>query len=231
MSARSSIRVSIAWSGAPPIEDTDTLVLTIGAYSLDLRVFVSGPDAGKIDWSTVAFVGDIEGSTPENPQLRWDHIIDSRPPSSLPDQGVFDTLPSGDVSETGVMFNPKTGENEPYVEIWRRLKQVGEVPFCVLQGELPEGQGKEGEEEAVFVGRVGVHALGLGKVGGKYFAWRDVLEDGAWKRVYEFGDKASLRELLPALPFENPSDWTVGAQVALEDGSKGSWTVKELGKL
>lgn len=63
---RASTRVSIAWSGAPAFEDTDTLVLTINGFSLDLRVFAEGPDEGKIEWSTVAKVVELEGSTSSN---------------------------------------------------------------------------------------------------------------------------------------------------------------------
>lgn len=60
---RASTRISIAWSGAEPIEDTSTLVLTINGWSLDLRVFVEGSSKGTIDWSTVARVVEVEGST------------------------------------------------------------------------------------------------------------------------------------------------------------------------
>jgi hypothetical protein len=60
---RASTRVSIAWNGGEPYEDTDTLVLTIRDFSLDLRVFISGPQKGQIDWSTVAEVSEAEGST------------------------------------------------------------------------------------------------------------------------------------------------------------------------
>lgn len=58
---RASTRVSIAWSGGPPEEDTDTLVLTIDGYSIDLRVFTSGPDVGKVDWASVGLVREVEG--------------------------------------------------------------------------------------------------------------------------------------------------------------------------
>ena len=60
---RASTRVSIAWKGQDSYEDTDTLVLTIHDYSLDLRVFISGQQKGQIDWSTVAKVSELEGST------------------------------------------------------------------------------------------------------------------------------------------------------------------------
>lgn len=60
---RASTRVSITWKDQDAYEDTDTLVLTIHDYSLDLRVFITGPQKGQIDWSTVAKVSELEGST------------------------------------------------------------------------------------------------------------------------------------------------------------------------
>ncbi|WVW83614.1 hypothetical protein I302_105635 [Kwoniella bestiolae CBS 10118] len=220
MAARASTRVSIAWSGADPIEDTDTLVLTIDGYSLDLRVFVSGPDEGKIDWSTVAHVGEVEGSTKENPILKWDHIIDSRPPTDMPDQGKFETLPNGDVIEIGIMHNPKTNLYEDYVETWRRMKLPSSSPYVVL----------ESQEEGVqaYLGRVGEHALGLAKSKDEeYCAWRDRLESGEWKRICEFG--SAVEKLLPRLPSDLPVEWSKGETVHLNGDSK--WTVKTVGKL
>jgi hypothetical protein len=63
-SVRASTRVSISWDGAAPYEDTDTLVLTVQSFSLDLRVFNTGPEKGTIDWSTVAKVSETAESTP-----------------------------------------------------------------------------------------------------------------------------------------------------------------------
>lgn len=60
---RASTRVSIAWGDQEAYEDTDTLVLTIHDFSLDLRVFILGPQRGQIDWSTVAKVSELDGST------------------------------------------------------------------------------------------------------------------------------------------------------------------------
>ncbi|OCF40447.1 hypothetical protein I317_05750 [Kwoniella heveanensis CBS 569] len=221
MSARVSIRVSIAWSGHPAIEDTDTLVLTIGSYSLDLRVFNdnAGPDKGTIDWSTVARVGEIEGSTK--------------------DQGVFDTLPNGDVTETGIMHNPKTDRYEPYVETWRRLNlgSGADIPYLVLErqkkketnasAESGTNTGEHEHEEGVFIGRVGGYALGLAKVDGVYHAWRDSLSENGWERVYEFSNyKECLRELLPTLPVSVPEGWTEGATVKL---GESEWIVRAAG--
>ncbi|OCF57152.1 hypothetical protein L486_04607 [Kwoniella mangroviensis CBS 10435] len=220
MAARASTRVSIAWSGAEPIEDTDTLVLTIDGYSLDLRVFNSGPDEGKIDWSTVAHVGEVEGSTKENPILKWDHIIDSRPPTDMPDQGKFETLPNGDVIEIGIMHNPKTNLYEDYVETWRRMKLPAAAPYIVLASE-------DGGIQA-YLGRVGEHALGLAKSeDGEYYARRDKMEDGKWKRIYQFGK--NIDSLLPDLPISIPEGWSKDDDVTLEGESK--WVVKTIGKL
>lgn len=54
---RVSKRISISWSGAPPAEDTETIVLNTGSYYLDLRVFIEGERKGEIDW---AAVGEVE---------------------------------------------------------------------------------------------------------------------------------------------------------------------------
>lgn len=56
---RASLRASIAWSGGEPFEDTDTLVITINGYSLDLRVFISGAQKGEIDWASVGRVHEV----------------------------------------------------------------------------------------------------------------------------------------------------------------------------
>lgn len=60
---RASTRISIAWSGAGAYEDTDTLVLTINGWSLDLRVYSGGPHKGGVEWATVGNVVELEGST------------------------------------------------------------------------------------------------------------------------------------------------------------------------
>ncbi|WWD17571.1 hypothetical protein CI109_102012 [Kwoniella shandongensis] len=232
--ARASTRISITWSDRPPLEDTDTLVLTIEGYSLDLRVFVDGPQNGEIDWSTVARVDEVEGSTEANPTLRWTHLIDNRPPSSLPDQGKFRTLPNGDVVEEGIMFNPKTDKNEPYEEVWRRLSQSPQAPYLVLESiSVPSGGShEESNEQGVFLGRVGENALGIAKLQpqGTFVAWRDRLGDGSstWKRVYEFGEKQLVEKVLPSLPEQTPDDWVVGKEVEL-GGQK--WVVRAVGTL
>ena len=64
-SVRASVRVSIAWSNEPSYEDTNTLVLTINGWSIDLRVFTRPPSReGTIDWATVSRVTELPSSTP-----------------------------------------------------------------------------------------------------------------------------------------------------------------------
>lgn len=45
--SRASTRISIRWLPDPPTESTDTLVLSVGGYYVDLRV---KKDDGTIDW-------------------------------------------------------------------------------------------------------------------------------------------------------------------------------------
>ncbi len=60
---RASTRVSIAFDGETPYEDTDTLVLTFSCLrSLDLRV--SRDDPSKLDWATASSVTELAGGDP-----------------------------------------------------------------------------------------------------------------------------------------------------------------------
>jgi len=61
---RASRRISISWSNAPAYEDTDTLVLTINGYSIDLRAYIAGEKKGELGWATVGEIIELEGSTP-----------------------------------------------------------------------------------------------------------------------------------------------------------------------
>lgn len=151
--------------------------------------------------------GQTNRST-ENPILRWDHLIDSRPPTGVDDQGTFETLDNGDVTETGRMFNPNTGDIESYVETWRRFTTSPGEPYCVL--ELVSG---EADGDIGYVGRVGGHDLGCAKrASGEYIAWRE----SRGHRVYQFGSTDSA---LPPLPSELPDDWRIGERCTLGERS------------
>lgn len=108
----------------------------------------------------------------------------------MPDQGVFDSLPNGDVTETGVMYNPKTGRYQDYVEIWRRYPLEKGEPYCVLQRVDIEETGK------AFLGRVGSRSLGLEKSSeGSFSAWREDLSGNVPERIFEDGDTSKLPSL------------------------------------
>jgi hypothetical protein len=49
MPAKLSTRISIQWLPEEASEPTDTLVMTVGSYYLDLRILKD--DTSKIDWS------------------------------------------------------------------------------------------------------------------------------------------------------------------------------------
>lgn len=141
-----------------------------------------------------------------NPELKWDHLIDSRPPSDLPDQGVFQSLPNGDVTETGVMFNPKTGRNEHYVETWRRYPTQPGEQYCILE-RIDHDKGG-----SAYLGKVGPRTLGLAlDDDGVFEAYREQVQDGQVKRVFE----STPRPSLPSLPETLPEDYVDGAEVEL----------------
>lgn len=150
--------------------------------------------------------------------LRWDHVIDSRPPSGEDDQGTFATLGNGDVTETGRMFNPDTGDIESYVETWRRYPERTGSEYCVL-----ELVGEESTKEVGYLGRVGAHDLGCGtSKEGDYIAWRR--ENGT--EVYRFGQEDKVT--LPVLPAKLPETWVEGQACAL--GGR-TFVVRRLGRV
>lgn len=122
----------------------------------------------------------------------------------MDDQGSFATLENGDVTETGRMFNPKTGKIEAYVETWRRRLSSPGTPYCVL--ESVETDGRVG-----FIGRVGRDTLACGMSPEGYTAWREEDEIEIWA----FGDGKD--SFLPRLPRAIPPDWRVGQRCMLGD--------------
>lgn len=153
--------------------------------------------------------------------LRWDSIIDSRPPTELPDEGTFTTQPDGDVLETGVMWNPKTISNEEFVERWRRFPKDAGWEYYVLE-RVDAGWGGDGNR--AFLGRLGPRALGIARVNGAVIAWRDEWENGGWKRVYAFDNGLDLEEIIPALPAQ--IDGIEGGTIQ-HDGAE--WLARSIG--
>lgn len=152
----------------------------------------------------------------ERPILNWSHLIDSRPSTGVEDQGAFETLADGNVTETGRMFNPATDRIEPYVETWRRLPIGPGARYCVLELLCDKDLGVVG-----YLGRVGHHDLGCGTLStGEYIAWRDC----QGRRVYQFGDNVDA--VLPSLPEVLPDHWQVGVVCRL---GQQDFVVRHLG--
>ena len=68
-----SKRLSMAWDGSAPYEDTDTLVLTGRTYFVDVRV-KKGSDPPSLDW---AFAGTRTSTPGEKPGrlVEWNILI------------------------------------------------------------------------------------------------------------------------------------------------------------
>lgn len=136
----------------------------------------------------------------------------------MADEGTFESLPNGDVNETGTMYNPKTDKYEPYIETWRRYKETPGAEYCVLE-RIGEGQ--------AFLGRVGDRALGLAKAESEvYSAWRDELQESKWIRRFQISGQGIAT--LPQLPVHLPEEWSEGSQVQL---GGHSWIVHTIGRL
>lgn len=252
---RASTRISIQWSDQPAAEETDTLVLTFPRQYLDLRVYRSGhPQEGTIQWAQAGHVEQLPStkgkalpqqshSTPlipsaiDSPALEFRPVISSVPApppgiEPLPDLGTFGTLPNGDVEERGKMFNPSEGENQDYIEVWRRLALDGgrnesRDPPCLLLECLP---GDAEPEVHAFVGRIGPYALGIARIASpndpsatRFIAWREMYdaEESVWRRVCSVGLEEEATQYLPSMGV-----FTCGSHVGLKQVVGGrEWAV------
>lgn len=125
---RLSTRVSLRWLPEPASETTDTIVISVKGWYVDLRV---DKTTGDIDW---AIAGQRVVDSNEPRRVQFTHEIDSRNSFDAVDCGTFSTLPNGDDLEVGSMPRPDlpgTPMTE-YEEVWRELKFR----------EGPEGPGK-----------------------------------------------------------------------------------------
>ncbi|KIW11204.1 hypothetical protein PV08_10504 [Exophiala spinifera] len=183
MSSRLSTRVSIRWVPGEPSEPTDTLVMSVGGWYVDLRITKSD---GTIDW---AMAGERLILSQEPLTCQWTHWIDSRGYTE-PDVGSFKPgSEDTDSVETGSMVNPETNQLTPYEEVWRTLSASSTEIFAYAWI-LRSTDGR------TFLGRVGGDFLGLkggeeGPVGMEGFcARREKWDQGrdSWTTQYEAGD-------------------------------------------
>ncbi|KAL4943987.1 hypothetical protein BDV06DRAFT_220756 [Aspergillus oleicola] len=157
-SCRLSIRISLRWPPEPAFENTDTLVLSVGNWYVDLRVDIASK---TIDW---AIAGERLPAKDTN-EVLFTHELDSRNTFGVADCGAFSSLPNGDDLETGSMPRPDLlgAPVREYEEVWRELPlpQVGEDtvgPSFVLETAVDREGLREGEEREVvrtFIGAIG----------------------------------------------------------------------------
>ncbi|OOQ84468.1 hypothetical protein PEBR_30182 [Penicillium brasilianum] len=161
-SCRFSTRISLRWLPEPGHETTDTIVMSVKDWYLDLRM---DKQTGEIDW---AIAGQRLIESQEPLRVSFTHELDSHDAFESADCGTFVTLPNGDDLETGSMPRPDLpgAPETDYEEVWR------ELPFK----EGPEGPGKglswvlESDDGELGEGEVTVAKTFLGRIWGTYLA-------------------------------------------------------------
>ncbi|OQE45029.1 hypothetical protein PENCOP_c002G04688 [Penicillium coprophilum] len=153
-------RLSMRWASETPFETTDTLVITVGEWYVDLRV---DKQTGKIDW---ALAGECIEESQDPRRVVFTHEIDSHHNFNVSNPCPFIPLPNGGVLETGTMARPDVpgAPQTDYEEVWRYL------PIR----ECPEGSGRdlswilESDEGVLEEGQHQVTKVFLAQIGGSY---------------------------------------------------------------
>ncbi|KAJ5479226.1 hypothetical protein N7530_004735 [Penicillium desertorum] len=153
-------RISMRWASETPFETTDTLVITVGEWYIDLPV---DKQTGKIDW---ALAGECMQESKDPRRVVFTHEIDSHHNFNVSNPCPFIPLANGDDLETGTMARPDVpgAPMTDYEEVWRYL------PFR----EGPEGSGRglswilESDEGVLEEGQHKVTKTFLAKMGGSY---------------------------------------------------------------
>ncbi|KAK1148507.1 hypothetical protein N8T08_009513 [Aspergillus melleus] len=154
--SRLSTRISIRWIPEPASETTDTVVMSVKGWYVDLRVDKS---SGDIDW---AIAGQRIVDSQDSSRVQFTHEIDSHNSFSVADCGTFTALPNGDDLEIGSMPRPdKPGAPvTDYEEVWRELtfREGPEGPrkgvSWVLESKHQIQEGDEKKVARTFLARV-----------------------------------------------------------------------------
>ncbi|KAJ5224312.1 uncharacterized protein N7469_007815 [Penicillium citrinum] len=226
---RFSTRISLRWLPESAQETTDTIVMSVGEWYLDLRMEKS---TGKIDW---AIAGQRLIESQEPLRVSFTHELDSHDAFESADCGTFVTLPNGDDLETGSMPRPDI-PGEPmteYEEVWR------ELPFRAGPEGAKEGISwvLESDDGELSEGEVALNKVFLGRIWGTYLALQQTQvhkrhkgTNGKWTVSKSGSDVSARRE-------EWSSEWkdryVVGANGAtlpsisrgFEGEGIGSWRV------
>jgi len=112
-------------------------------------------------------------------------------------------LDNGDCLETGTMFNPDTGKEMAYEELWRILPIEGGKEVVLLES--------VGSHDKTFLGRIGKWFQGIGTTeGGKVHARRSELVNGEWWDRFVIGDG----EKVPVIQMQ--AKWKEGDEVEID---------------
>ncbi|KAL4790320.1 hypothetical protein BDV19DRAFT_394184 [Aspergillus venezuelensis] len=154
---RLSTRVSLRWPPEPAFENTDTLVLSVGNWYVDLRVDKA---TQAIDW---AIAGERLPAKDSN-EVLFTHELDSRNTFGVADCGSFSALPNGGDLEVGSMPRPDLSGApvREYEEVWRELGlpkvdggMIGQS--FVLDSVIDQegvAEGDEREVDRTFIGAI-----------------------------------------------------------------------------
>ncbi|GAB7351531.1 hypothetical protein MBLNU459_g2170t2 [Dothideomycetes sp. NU459] len=199
-----SIRKSLRWIPDEPSEPTDTLVLDVGDYFVDLRVLKSNI---SIDWA-MAGKRTVLRETPL--RCQWSKEICSMGTEDSDDVGDFEDLPNGDALEKGSMPNPeKNDEVTEYEEVWGSLPvPSSEQPAWILRNKDESG--------ITYLGRVGSYYQALRKSQeGSFAALREECVSGSWNVKYAIkGDALPSIAQLGQATFDGKS-WSLGQEVSI----------------
>ncbi|KFZ23074.1 hypothetical protein V502_02436 [Pseudogymnoascus sp. VKM F-4520 (FW-2644)] len=208
MAARLSTRISLRWVPDEPEELTDTLVMNVGGYFMDLRVNKADQ---SIDW---AMAGERQILSKNPLKCRWIKVIDSLGPSD-PDEGIFSPLPNGDDLETGSM--PCAHKNDvvtDYEEVWRNLDLVpGPKRAWIIQSVENSPRG------GTFLGRVAGSFMALRQSDDLSFSVRSegLDENAQWNVIYAVGQVEGVPSLagVGISEFEGEEEWKEGNIVSV----------------
>ncbi|KAJ5157057.1 uncharacterized protein N7482_008157 [Penicillium canariense] len=229
-SCRFSTRISLRWLPEPAQETTDTIVMSVKDWYLDLRM---DKETGQVDW---AIAGQRLIESQEPLRVSFTHELDSHNAFESVDCGTFVSLPNGDDLETGSMPRPDLpgAPVTEYEEVWR------ELPFR----EGPEGMSKgmswvleSDDSELEREGEITVTKTFLGRIWGTYLALqqsqthkRQKNKSGAWTVIKTGADVSVRREEWSSAWKDRYVVGTAGAvlpsmRTGFEGEGKGPWRV------
>ncbi|KAF7714762.1 Uncharacterized protein PECH_002267 [Penicillium ucsense] len=240
-----STRISLRWLPEPPSETTDTIVLSVGEWFLDLRM---DKQSGNIDWAMAGTrIVENPGESPVN--VRFTRELCSFNEIGMVDPATFSPLPNGDDLETGEM--PRTdlpgAPMTAFEEVWRELpfRQGPEGPergiSWVLESDDRDRLASDSEGPVtvtkVFVGRiwgtymifqqVQTHSrekdsedkLSLRRIGGEVSARREEWNGSAWEKKYVVGPEGdALPSIMSGFDGEGHGSWRVPGEVVKISG-------------